>query len=265
MADNTNKRVLVTGASKGIGREIARAFVREGYQVFGTSRNITTIKDQIPGVHFIELELSSKQSIINCFNEINEVDILINNAGQSQLGPVEEISIEKFEGMFHINLFGMIRLTQLFLPGMRKQKSGTIINIGSLGGRFALPYFSSYSSSKFAVRGYTQSLRYELFSFGINVILIEPNDIKTSITPEFISKSNSEYGHVAQKVREILKSNMAFADPPEKVARKVLQAIQLKKPGPFYTVGGTAPFLVFIKRLLPEKTIEKAIRKRYGL
>ena len=265
MGTNNDKRVLVTGASKGIGKAVARVFVDQGYTVYGTSRDLSSIEDRVEGVTFVEMELSDKDSIQRCFDEIKSVDILINNAGQSQLGPVEDIPVDKYEEMFQINLFGMIRLTQLFLKGMRERRSGIIINVGSLGGRFALPYFSSYSSSKFAVQGFTQSLRYELFSFGIKVVLIEPNDIKTSITPEFISKTNSEYSHVAERVRDILKVNMTLADPPQKVADKILKVVRKPNPKPYYTVGGTAPLLVFVKRLLPEKVIEMAIQKRYGL
>ncbi len=258
-------KVLVTGASKGIGKEIAKAFLQNGYEVYGTSREPDKINDKINGIKYLQLELADEQSITNCFNMVKDVDILINNAGQSQLGSVESINMEKFKELFQINLFGMIKLTKLFLPGMRKKKSGIIVNIGSLGGHFALPYFSSYSASKYAVQGYTQSLRYELGQFGIKVILVEPNDIKTSITPEFFSEPQSEYGMIEQKVRESLWEAMSKADHPSIVAKKILSVIKKNKPKPIYAVGGNAALLVFIKRLLPDKVIEYFIKKKYNI
>jgi len=259
------KRVLVTGASKGIGKEIARRLLLEGYDVYGTSRNPETIVEKIPGVEYIQLELSDRSSILSCFELVGHVDILINNAGQSQIGSVEEISIDKFEELYSINLFGMVYLTKLFLPGMRLKRNGAIINIGSLGGRFALPYFSSYSSSKYAVQGYTQSLRYEMIPFGIKVVLIEPNDIKTSISPEFFSVSDSEYQGLANKVRSTLWEAMDKADSPEVVAKRICYVLKKKKPNPTYAVGGSAPLLVFLSRFMPEKLIERLIRKKYGI
>ena len=259
------KKVLITGASKGIGKEIAKAFLLKGYEVYGTSREPDKIQDKINGINYIQLELADELSIKNCFEAVKNVDILINNAGQSQLGSVESIGMDKFERLFKINLFGMIKLTKLFLPNMRKNKSGIIVNIGSLGGRFALPYFSSYSSSKYAVQGYTQSLRYELAQFGIKVILIEPNDIKTSITPEFFSKPQSEYSVIENKVRETLWEAMSKADHPSIVAKKILAVMRKKNPKPIYAVGGNAAMLVFIKRFLPDKLIEYFIKKKYNI
>ena len=259
------KKVLITGASKGIGKEIAKVFLSNGYEVYGTSREPDKIEDKIPDVKYVQLELADEQSIENCFKIVKDVDILINNAGQSQLGSVESIDMDKFEKLFQINLFGMIKLTKLFLPNMRKRKTGVIVNIGSLGGRFALPYFSSYSSSKYAVQGYTQCLRYELAQFGIKVILIEPNDIKTSITPEFFSKPQTEYSAIENKVRETLWDAMSKADHPSIVAKKILTVIRKNNPKPIYAVGGNASLLVFIKRFLPDKLIEYFIRKKYNI
>lgn len=260
-----NKRVLVTGASKGIGKEIAKHLIREGYLVYGTSRNIELIEDKLPNLQYLRLELSSKESIMDCFLAVGEIDILINNAGQSQLGSVEETSMEKFESLFSINLFGMVSLTKLFVPVMRKRRSGVIINIGSLSGRFALPYFASYSSSKFAVHGYTQSLRYELMPFGIKVILIEPSDIKTSISPEIFTNPDSEYENIAESIRNVLWETMEKADDPTIVAKRIISVLKKESPKPAYAVGGSGPLLVFLKRLLPDKLVERFIRKRYGI
>ena len=262
---DSKKKVLITGASKGIGKEIAKKLQQRGYLVLGTSRNPDLIEDKIPGITYLKLELSDKKSIEDCFKEIGEIDVLINNAGQSQLGSIEEITIEKFESLFKINLFGMVYLTKLFIPGMRQRRSGTIINIGSLGGRFALPYFSSYSSSKAAVLGFTQSLRYELINFGIKVVLVEPSDIKTSISPEFFTTPGSEYHWIAENVRASLWEAMNKADDPAVVAKKVISILYKDKPDPAYAVGGLGPLLVFLKRLLPDKFVERIIRKRYGI
>jgi short-subunit dehydrogenase len=125
------KRVLVTGASSGIGRSIAKLLSERGYEVLGTSRNTSTIKDKLPNVTYFNLDLQDSKSIDALIPEIGDIDILINNAGQGQVGPLEEVPIEKIRSLFEVNLFGIIQLTQSILPSMRKRKTGLIINLSS--------------------------------------------------------------------------------------------------------------------------------------
>lgn len=259
------KSVVISGASKGIGRILSLKFLEQGYEVFGTSRKPSKIQDPIKGVNYVPLDLSDKKSIRDCFEQLPLPDILINNAGQSQFGPVEEVPTDKIRELYEMNLFGTVEFTGLFLPAMRKRGSGKIINIGSLTGRFAIPFQSAYSSSKAAMLSYTHCLRQELKEYGIQVILIEPNDIKTTITPEFICAEQSDYYKKASQVREMIRKRMAKADPPEKVAQEILRVINKKNPKPTYSIGGYAPLLILLKRLLPEKNEERIIRRIYDM
>lgn len=260
-----NKKVLITGASKGIGKAIAKALVNLGYTVTGTSRAPDDIKDKIEGVEYVKLDLNDEKSIDECVKKTGSTDILINNAGQSQIGPAEELPMEKIKKIFQINLFGMIKLTQAILPDMRKKRRGIIINIGSLVGKFAIPFQASYVASKFALAGFSWSLRNEVMEYGIKVVVIEPNDIKTTIDPEMIIDNSSEYKNTVLKIKETRDRNMAKAPDPEEVAKKVVKILKMYNPKPFYTVGGMGPFLVFCKRLLPDKLVEKLLKMNYKI
>ena len=260
-----NKKVLITGASRGIGKAIAKALLDLGYTVIGTSRDPKNIKDKIEGLEYVKLELNDEQSIEDCIKKIGSVDVLINNAGQSQIGPAEELPLEKIREMFQINLLGMIKLTQGFLPEMRKKRRGVIINIGSLVGKFAIPFQASHVASKFALAGFSWSLRNEVVDYGVKVVVIEPNDINTTIEPEIIVNNNSEYKKNVFRSKEARDKKMAKAPSPEVVADKVVKILKKKNPRPFYTVGGMGPFLVFCKRLLPDKLVERLLRKNYKI
>ncbi|GIV33128.1 MAG: putative short-chain dehydrogenase/reductase [Chitinophagales bacterium] len=260
-------KVLITGASRGIGAAVALQLQREGYQVTGTSRNPDdTLKD----IRFLKLDLTAPESIKSCIREAGEIDILINNAGISQMGAVEEIPPEKIRELFEINFFGAVEMMQAVLPRMRANRQGMIINIGSLAGRFALPFRASYSASKFALAGFTWALRNEVMPFGIKVTTIEPGDIRTGINPELFLHPESEYRPYLEKTSKSRSASMEQAPEPEKVARVVTFIVQryYSKPGypaPFYYAGKHASFLVHASRLIPDIWLEKLIRKSCGL
>ncbi|MEH0154120.1 SDR family oxidoreductase [Limibacter armeniacum] len=263
----SKQTVLITGMSRGIGKAIGQTMLQKGYHVIGTARNPETVKDKLEGATYLPLDLSNEQSVEELYEHIKDtrIDILVNNAGQSQLGPVEESDMEKYRYLFEVNFFGLLKLTKYILPQMRERKSGTIINIGSLTGRFALPYYSSYCATKFALSGFTQSLRSEMMDFGVKVVLIEPNDIGTSIVPEFLCRNEAEYYPMANKVREKVKANMAHAESPQIIVNAVVNAIEKRDTKPVYVAGGNAGLLKFVKRLLPDKLAEKIIRNSYDL
>ncbi len=260
-----NKKVLITGASKGIGKAIAKALLNLGYTVIGTSRDPENVKDKVEGLEYVKLDLNDEQSIEGCLKKIGSVDVLINNVGQSQIGPAEELPLEEIKKMFQTNLLGMIKLTQGFLPEMREKRRGLIINIGSLVGRFAIPFQSIHAASKSALAAFSWSLRNEVMSYGVKVVVIEPNDIKTTIEPDMTVNNDSEYKKNVLRSKEARDRKMAKAPGPEVVARKVVKILKKKNPRPFYTVGGMGPFLVFCKRLLPDKVVESLLRKNYKL
>jgi short-subunit dehydrogenase len=260
-----SQKVLITGASKGIGKAIAISLFNLGYHVIGTSRNPDKIKDKINGIEYIQLDLLDKKSIDECIQKVGIIDILINNAGQSQIGAAEEVPLEKVKDLFQINLFGIIKLTQGFLPGMIQNNNGFIINIGSLAGKFAIPFQSSYVASKFALNGFTWSLRNEVMKHGVKVVMLDPNDINTTIQPEIFLPKNSRYKNELSKMMAARAKSMSNASPPAIVAKEVMKILKKKNPKPFYAVGGMAPLLLFFKRFLPDKTVESILKKNYDL
>ncbi len=259
----SHKQVLITGISKGIGKSIAKILVLNGYCVAGTSQSPEKIKDRIKGVKYIQLNLSDPSSIENCIRESGHIDILINNAGICQFGPLEEIPAEKFIELFQVNIFGIIKLMQAFIPGMRKNRHGYLINIGSLAGTLPVPFQSGYAASKFALEGISWSLRTEIKRYGIRVVVIEPNDINTSMKPELFIGNDSVYKPYAETALKIQLDSMFKAPGPEVVAYKVLKILQKKNPNAFYPVGGIAPYFIFLKRFLSDRLVEKVIRNFY--
>ena len=259
------KKVLITGASKGIGAAIARMLVENGYHVIGTALPNENLDSAPGGVTFLRLNLNENSSIEKCAAEAGEVDILINCAGVSQVGLLEEYPIEKMKALFQTNVFGAVQLTQAFLPQMRRNGKGFIINIGSLAGKFAIPFQTGYVASKYAVAGWSWALRSEVDKFGVRVVVIEPNDIRTTITPELNLLPDSDYCSDVECMKKARVESMKKACGPEVVARKVLKILRSKKPRPFYTVGGAGPLMVFIKRFIPDTLLEKIIKKNYGI
>jgi NAD(P)-dependent dehydrogenase (short-subunit alcohol dehydrogenase family) len=260
------KKIFITGISKGIGRSIAEKLSKQSEcKVIGSCRNPNILTDKLDGVEYLALDLSNSASIKACAEKLQDIDIMINNAGQSQIGAVEEVSMDKIRGMYDINLFGNIELIQGVIGSMRQKRQGMIINIGSMTGSFALPLYSSYCASKAAFQMFSLCIRQELSQFGITVVHIEPNDIKTTITPDLIYKEGGAYEQLAKTVREQVRLKMAKAEDPEIVANLVTTIIHSKKPKARYTVGGNGNFLVFMKRFVSDRFIEKSTMKLYGL
>ena len=260
------KKVFISGISKGIGRSIAEKLSKQNeFKVIGSCRNPETITDKLQGVEYIALDLSNSSNIQTCAKQLQDIDIMINNAGQSQIGAIEEVAMDKIRGMYEINLFGNMELIQAVVGQMRQKKSGLIINIGSMTGSFALPLYTSYCTSKAAFQMFSMCIRQELGQFGIKVAHIEPNDIKTTITPDLIFKEGGAYEKLAQTVREQVRLKMAKAEDPIIVANLVDKIIHTNKPKARYTVGGNGNFLVFMKRFVSDSFIEKSTMKLYGL
>ncbi len=264
-ADSHERKVLITGISKGIGKAIANTLSINGYKVTGTCQTPSKIKERIVGVKYIQLDLNDKYSIVNSIEAAGDIDILINNAGICQFGPAEEIPVDKYRELFEVNFFGLIQLTQAFIPAMRKKKHGFIINIGSLADQFPIPFQSGYVASKYALFGFSWSLRMELLKYGIKVVLIEPNDINTTLKPEVFINTNSGYKTLANIALDTQLNNMLKAPGPEIVAKKVLHVIKKKKPKASYTIGRMDSFVVFLKRFLSGKQIEKIVKSTYKL
>ncbi len=261
------KRVLITGASKGIGKAIARALLDNNYDVYGTSRNPDGIppENRIPGVKYLTLDMTNYESIDRLLDGIGCVDILINNAGASQIGPVEEAPTSLVHYLFQLNLLGIIYLTQKLLPAMREKRSGTIINISSLGGQIVVPFSSIYAATKHGLDGYAKGLRSEVKSYGINVVNICPYGIHTNISPETHYKENSPYLEMLSRIFQIRSNAKAKAPDAEVIAKKVMKVLKKLNPRFSYVVGGIAPILAFLNKVLPQRIVEKIYRKVFKL
>ena len=199
----TQKTVLITGCSSGIGLETALALARDGFYTFATMRDLTktekieeAIKKENLNVEILELDVDNEESASTAIEAIlgkkQRIDVLVNNAGYGMWGTVEDLSVDEFKEQFETNFFSIIRLIHKIAPIMRKQGSGDIVNISSVAGRIGFPVSPAYISSKFALEGLSESLRFELMPFGVNVIIIEPGVIKTNFfnSMKMAEKSN---------------------------------------------------------------------------
>jgi short-subunit dehydrogenase len=261
------KRVLVTGVSRGIGKAIARTLVEHGYEVYGTSRHPENIPQEkrVAGVHYFPLDLADYKSIDRLVDNIGPVDVLVNNAGASQIGPLEEAPVSLVLSIFQTNLFAVMYLTNKIIPLMREKKRGQIINISSLADMFVVPFSTIYAASKHGLRGYSKGLRHELKCFGILVTIICPYGIRSDKQPQILINEGSLYKKVLDRVLLLRSRRNARAPSAEVVARKVLKILRKKAPRFSYPVGGIAPLLAFLVKIFPQKPGEKIERLLFRL
>lgn len=271
-----SKKVLITGASSGIGAAIAMYLAERGYQVWGTTRNLSKVKD-LPqelqkSVHFIAMDVNCAESVqsgvAEYFKQSGGIDILINNAGYGVLGPVEEFPLERTKEIFETNYFGTLRVIQAILPTMREQRHGLIINLASLGAKFVIPFQTHYSATKAAIEALTEGLRQEVRPFGIKVVAIEPGDIKTNFNDviDFGDTNQSPYKPWVDASWHLTDINMKKAPSPEVIAKKVYQVIQMKHPRTRYAAGDfLSTKFPFIQRFVSDRVKEKLIRIFYGI
>ena len=274
------KVALVTGSSSGIGFETSLALARNGFYTFATMRNISkgekikelAKKENLP-IEIIELDVDKENSVKNTINTIIEkkqrVDVLVNNAGWGLWGSVDDVSIDEFKAQFETNFFSIIRMIQEVAPIMREQKSGHIINISSIAGRIGFPISPAYISSKFALEGLSESLRFELMPFGVNVIIIEPGMIKTNFfEPMKLGKkaeNTDAYKNITEKVLSGVKMMAQMATDPKEVSNTIIQAIKEEKPLPRYIVGNDALMFLEAKKMKTDIEFENYLKKElYG-
>ena len=260
-----NCRVLVTGASRGIGAAIARILQSEGCIVDGTSRDPEGIPEEnrITGVAYHKLELSDFRSVELLVKELGNVDILINNAGVSQIGSVEDTSLEQLRYFIDVNIVGTIYLTKLLLPGMRERRKGFIINITSLACWVAVPFSTSYALSKHGLDGLTKGLWQEMKNFGIPVVSVAPVHVNTDIPMIKTYPDSSPYAAETKRVKAVRDQEMSEAPGPDLVARQVLKILTSRRPHPFYLVGKHSLLYAVIHRSFPQSTILKLVRRSF--
>ena len=273
------KIILITGASSGIGKACAQAFQAKGAKVFGTTRNLKKHIDSLDTVknndnfEMIQLDVVSCDSVKNAveyvINKEGRIDILINNAGFSLSGAVEDVSVEDAKKQFETNFFGAMRMINETLPLMRKQEEGLIINISSVAGFISIPFQSLYSASKYALEALIESLRIEVKPFGISTVLIEPGDVNTGFTTARVISNNSSKDISPYKKRFInsidsMALNEKTAPGPQKVAKTIVKVSEMKNPPLRMQIGFQYKFVYFLKRILPERIREFFVAKLYG-
>ncbi len=277
---NMESVALVTGCSSGIGLETAIALGREGHFTYATMRDVKKsgsldkiVNDEGLPIKVLELDVDSEKSVDDAIAKIMEekgrVDTLINNAGWGMWGAVEDVSIEEFKQQFETNFFSIIRLIQKVAPIMRKQKSGNIVNVSSVAGKIGFPVSPAYISSKFALEGLSECIRFELGPFGINVIIIEPGVIKTNFfdSMKMAKKSNSDsvYNEITSKVVSGVKMMAEMGTEPKEVADTIIKSINEEKPLPRYIVGNDAMMFLEAKKMKTDIEFENYIKKElYG-
>jgi RND family efflux transporter MFP subunit len=264
-----NEITLVTGVSSGIGREIARLLAERGARVFGTVRNPRSASS-IHGVELVSMDVTEDASVNAAVQSIVQkagpIQFLVNNAGYSFMGALEETSVAEARQQFETNLFGVLRVTNAILPGMRQQGDGRIVNISSVLGFLPAPYWEIYAASKHAVEGYTETLDHEIRRFGVRALLVEPAYTKTKLSGNTKSAEITleAYADERKRLTDAAQQNIEHGDDPRMVAEAVWNALTAKSPRLRYPVGkGVA--LSRMRRFIPAGIFDKSFRKRFQL
>src|SRR5574342_847737 len=270
------KVALVTGSSSGIGFETALALAREGYTTYASMRDTKKgkqiqeiAKKEDLKLEVIEIDVDKDETVHAAINKIvkekNRIDILVNNAGYGLFGCLEDLSMDDLKAQFETNFFGVVRTLQAVIPIMRKQKSGIIVNISSIAGRIGFPVSPAYISSKFALEGLSECLRYELSPFGINTIIIEPGVIKTnffgSMRMPKNAKPDSPYSDITNKVVAGVKMMAEMGTSPKEVADVIIKSLKEKNPLPRYPVGNDAQMFLEAKKMKTDIEFENYLKK----
>jgi NAD(P)-dependent dehydrogenase (short-subunit alcohol dehydrogenase family) len=291
---------LITGCSSGIGRAAAERFLERGWTVYATARRPETLEElKARGAHTLALDVTREDSMLAAVEQVTDaersVGALVNNAGYGQQGPVEDTPMEEVRRQFETNVFGLVRLTQLALPGMRARGWGRVVNVSSMGGRLTLPGLGFYHGSKYAVEAISDALRFEVRPFGIGVSLVEPGPVLTRWAETAIGTigatvegsanrgtgqasggaggsadggAESPYAdwnaRLVQRVASAYEGPLArLASSPEAVARVIERAASSAHPRARYVVGPVAHALTALKRLLPDAAFDALLRSQY--
>jgi NAD(P)-dependent dehydrogenase (short-subunit alcohol dehydrogenase family) len=269
------KVALVTGSSSGIGFETALALARENYFTYASMRNTSKAvkiqeiaKKENLNLTVIELDMDKEDSIKSAVKKIQEqkgrIDVLVNNAGYGLFGCLEDITMEELKAQFQTNFFGIVSLIQEIAPIMRKQGSGIIVNVSSVAGRIGFPGTPAYISSKFALEGLSECMRYELSPFGIKTIIIEPGVIQTNFFSSMKvahGKPGSPYKEITEKVMNGVKMMAEMGTPPVEVAKTIMKSIKTSEPLPRYVVGSDASMFLEAKKMKTDLEFENYIKK----
>jgi NAD(P)-dependent dehydrogenase (short-subunit alcohol dehydrogenase family) len=273
---NASKAVLITGCSTGIGRATAERLAKRGWTVYATARRPDSIADLADkGCRTLQLDVIDEASMGEAVAEVerNEgaVGALVNNAGYGLEGPVEEVEMDAVRRQFETNVFGLVRMCQLVLPGMRRQRWGRIVNISSVGGKLVFPGGGFYHASKYAVEALSDALRFEVAAFGVRVSIVEPGLIKTEFSDTATAEVGKPSGPYAEFNAAVSKSVSGayegvmgrLAAGPEAVARVIDRAISSRFPQTRYRVTTGARFMLVTRKMLPDRAFDAVMRVQF--
>jgi NAD(P)-dependent dehydrogenase (short-subunit alcohol dehydrogenase family) len=271
-----SRAVLITGCSSGIGRATAEKLARDGWTVYATARRPETLSDlEQRGCKTLALDVTDDASMTAAVQAVADaegaVGVLINNAGYSQSGAVESVPLDQVRRQFETNVFGLIRMCQLVLPGMRGQGWGRIVNLSSMGGRLTFPGGGIYHATKYAVEAASDALRFEVRGFGVEVIVIEPGLIVTNFGQTAAGSVGSDAGPYADFNRAVAeKTEAAYQGPmaklgagPEAVAETIAGALEAERPKPRYPVTPSARLMINQRRLTPDRVWDLMMRTQF--
>lgn len=268
----SNKTVLITGASSGIGKATAKALIAEGHTVYAAARRVERMEDlRQLGCTPLRMDISREEDITAAVGKIEAecggVDILVNNAGFGTQGSIEETSLDDARYQFDVNLFGLARLTQLVLPYMRENRFGKIVNISSVGGKIYIPLGGWYHATKHALEGWSDCLRTEVAQFGIDVVIIEPGAIGTEFNDVFVGPmlERSGDGPYRDLAHGLANTAREFGErpngssPPSVIAETIAKALKARRPKTRYAAGKLARPLLFARRWVSDRTFDRLI------
>lgn len=273
----TSGAVVITGCSSGIGRATAERLVRGGRRIYATARDVEAIADlESAGCRLLPLDVTDEDSMRGAVEEVERaegaVGVLINNAGYSQSGAVETVPMERVRRQFETNVFGLVRMCQLVLPGMRTQGHGKIVNLSSMGGRLTFPGGGYYHASKYAVEAISDALRFEVKGFGVDVVVIEPGLIRTGFARTAVGSMGEGEGPYAGFVAAVARATREnyergplarLGGGPEAVAETIEKAISAERPRARYPVTPSATLFLALRRLLPDRAWDAVMRVAY--
>jgi len=283
-AETSSGAILITGCSSGIGRAAAIALHEAGLTVYASARHMESIGELYErGVRTLTLDVTDEHSmqaaVDTIESEAGAVGVLVNNAGYGLYGSVEQLPMDEIRRQFETNFFGLVRLTQLVLPGMRRAGRGRILNVSSMGGRITLPGGAFYHASKHAVESFSDALRMEVRQFGVDVVLIEPGPVRTpwndvavaSVTiadtgaddPDPYARYKSAV--VASFARATSGPMVRFGSSAQDIANVITKAVTVRRPRTRYLINPVARGLVAMKRWLPDRVYDAVLRRQYGL
>ncbi len=274
----TERVILVTGCSSGIGRATALEAALRGHRVFATARNRSDLTEleRRENLQALALDVTDAGSIRTAVEAVlsraGRIDALVNNAGYGQYGAVEDVSIDEWRAQFEVNLFGAIAVLQAVLPAMRRARSGTLVNVSSVAGRFAVPFAAPYSATKHALEAVSDALRVELSPFGIRVVLVEPGPVTTrfgdrarSVVAPLLSRPGPYREIYALAERAMDSEFQVGKQPAEAIARTIVGAIESRRPRARYPSGIMAHVLIPLRSALPDRWLDALLRRSLKL